>query len=116
MPELLTTRPATPDDAPLLWRMLTHAASMEGAEDDVARAQADPELRGYVEGFGRPGDLGVVALREGQAVGAAWLRLLVGEARATKVWTHEVPELAIAVMPDARSAGVGSVLLRALID
>lgn len=116
MNDHLTTRPATPEDAPLLWQMLTFAASMGGDADDVARAQVDPELRGYVEGFGRAGDLGVVAMRGGRPAGAAWLRLLVGEPRPSKVWTAEVPELAIAVLPDARGAGIGSLLLRAVLD
>lgn len=108
-------RAATADDEPLLWRMLTFAASMEGGEDEVARAQADPDLRGYVDGFGRIGDRGVVAVRGTEPIGAAWLRLLHGEPHPAKVWTLEVPELAIALAPGARGQGVGSALLRALI-
>jgi hypothetical protein len=67
--------------------MLTFAASMDGNDDDVERAKADPGLRGYVDGFGREGDLGVVALRGTERVGAAWLRRLRGEAHPAKVWT-----------------------------
>jgi ribosomal protein S18 acetylase RimI-like enzyme len=113
----LSTRAATAADTSFLWRMLSFAASMSGTEEDIERAKVDPELRGYVEGFGRPGDLGVIASRAGRPVGAAWLRLLAPGAAATpsKVWTHDVPELAIAVEPAERARGAGDVLLRALL-
>jgi ribosomal protein S18 acetylase RimI-like enzyme len=112
----VTTRAATPEDVPFLWQMLTLAASMEGGADDVERAMSDPGLRGYVEGFGRKGDLGVIALVGEERVGAGWLRLLDGEPHPSKVWTHEVPELAIATVRDARGRGIGTHILRALID
>jgi ribosomal protein S18 acetylase RimI-like enzyme len=96
--------------------MLTFAASMEGRDEDVARAMHDPHLRDYVEGFGRKGDLGVVALLGEAPVGAAWLRLLEGEPHPMMVWTHEVPEIAIAIDPSVRGRGVGSLLLGSLLD
>ncbi len=89
---------------------------MEGGAEDVERAKRDPDLFGYVEGFGRRGDLGVVALDGEERVGAAWLRLLSGAAHPSKVWTREIPELAIATVPAARGHGVGTRLLGVLID
>jgi GNAT superfamily N-acetyltransferase len=112
----ITTRPATPDDTTFLWHMLTLAASMGGTDEDIARAKVDPALTGYVDGFGGDGDLGIIALHGGSAVGAAWLRLLRGAPHPAKVWTPETPELAIATLPAARGFGVGTVLLRAVID
>jgi ribosomal protein S18 acetylase RimI-like enzyme len=110
------TRPATAADEPFLWHMLTYAASMSGSDADVAAAKADPELASYVTDFGRAGDLGVVALIGRELVGAAWGRLLVGEPKPSKVWTHDTPELAIATLPSARGRGVGSLLLGACLD
>jgi ribosomal protein S18 acetylase RimI-like enzyme len=110
-------RPASVDDVPLLWRMLTLAASLRGTPEDVAHAQTDPALKDYVEGFGRHGDLGVVALAAGQPIGAAWVRLApAGLVSETKVWSVDVPELAIATLPEIRGAGVGTRLLRALVE
>jgi ribosomal protein S18 acetylase RimI-like enzyme len=112
----ITTRPATAGDAPFLWTMLALAASTAGTAEDVRAAQGDPLLRGYVEGFGeRPGDLGRLALDGGAPIGATWLRLLDGEPHPSKLWTHEVPELAIATTSGARGAGVGTRLLEELL-
>lgn len=111
-----TLRFATPDDVPFLWEMLVLAASMEGTPDDVARAKVDPDLAVYVDGYGRPGDRGFVAIEGDRPIGAAWGRLLVGEAKPAKVWTADTPELAIATVTAARGRGVGSLLLRAFLD
>ena len=100
--------PVTQADVPFLWVMLTHAASMSpGGEASVAEAQADPYLRTYVDDWGRPDDLGVVAVTgDGQRVGAAWVRsgLIVAE--------PGVPELATAVVPSQRGQGVGAAMMR----
>jgi len=111
-------RDATSEDVPLLWLMLTYAASMTpGGLASVDAAQRDAGLTWYVERWGRrPGDLGVVAIDAGVApVGAAWVRLLDGD-HPHKVATSEIPELAIGVDPDHRGRGIGARLLEALVD
>ena len=111
-------REATSSDVPFLWLMLTYAASMApGGLASVEAAQQDAGLRWYVELWGaRPGDLGVVAIREDDApVGAAWLRLLEGE-HPHKVATAEIPELAIGVDPAHRGRGIGARLIEALVE
>ena len=110
---------ALPDDEPTLWLMLTFAASMEHAGDEtaIAQAQADEYLRGYVKHWGQqPGDLGIIARSAaGQALGAAWLRL--GQKDGPfKVSNSQVPELAIAVLPEARDRGIGKAMMRHLIE
>jgi ribosomal protein S18 acetylase RimI-like enzyme len=104
------------DDVPFLWLMLTYAASMTPpGEPSVAAAMQDDSLRTYVEGWGRPGDVGVVAVRNGgERVGAAWLRPSV-EKSAFKVGDAEVPELATAMLPSDRGQGIGSEMLKQLV-
>jgi ribosomal protein S18 acetylase RimI-like enzyme len=111
-------RCASREDVPFLWLMLTFAASMGGTAEDIERAQTDPALKDYVEGFGRPGDIGVVALAEGEPVGAAWVRLAPpGQPSSeAKAWSADVPELAIATVPEMRGRGVGTKLLHSLFD
>lgn len=113
---MITTavREATHEDAPLLWRVLALAASMDGGPASVEIAKTDPKLAVYAEGFPRGDDLGLVAVDgAGVALGAAWLR--TGEPGEGKVWSHDVPELVIATLPEARGRRVGTTLLEALL-
>jgi len=76
---------------------------------------ARPEFAHYVEGWGRDGDVGVVAELDGVRIGAAWVRRFAAD-DAGYGFVHEaVPELSIGVDPQARGAGVGARLLHALL-
>lgn len=112
----LTVRDAEPDDVGFLWLMLTYASSMSPpGEAAVAEAMEDVYLRAYVEGWGRAGDLGVIAVRDGAPVGAAWMRL-GGEGTPFRHASREVAELAIASLPFDRGGGAGTALMNGLIE
>lgn len=102
---------AGPDDVPFLWLMLTYAASMApGGAASIGEAQQDPYLHTYVDGWGRPDDLGLVAFDEaGARAGAVWIRagLIVAE--------PGVPELAMAILPAHRGRGLGGALVTELV-
>ena len=115
---IYTIRPAAPGDEPILWDMLFYAANM--AEDGATSSEAartHPYLAEYVAGWGRPGDLGVVAIgiADGHALGAAWLRRLSGPEKRYAAVAEDAPELAIAVAPAAIGQGIGGALLGALL-
>ncbi|MEZ4658368.1 MAG: N-acetyltransferase [Caldilineaceae bacterium] len=124
--EAIQIRRATAADAPTLWTMLYYAAQMSGdREAAIQQAQQDSMLRNYVEEWGRFQDLGVIAEDAATPVGAAWLRMGLGEAWsahgfhdefANGAQTLEPPELAIAVLPTHRNQQIGERLLKALID
>ena len=76
--------------------------------------RADPELARYVEGFGRPGDFGVVAHDEGRPLGAAWCRLFPRDAPGYGFVDETTPELSIAVFAGQRGRGIGTALVEAL--
>jgi len=115
MPRL---RYARASDEPFLWDMLYFAAHMNqdgsGSSDD---AKGDGLLAKYVEGWGREGDLGVIAEDDsGLPIGAAWLRVLPMNERGYPLVPEDFPELVIAVAPDAAGGGLGGALLAALLD
>ena len=116
MPPLAyTLRPATSADAPMLWDMLFYAANMaEDGATSSAAARSHPYLAEFVAGWGRPGDLGVIATG-GSALGAAWLRQLSGPQKRYAAVAEGTPELAIAVAPAAIGQGIGGALLGALL-
>ena len=87
-------RPLGLDDVPFLWQMLYHAAHMEedGATSALA-AMSNPALAKYVDGWGRPGDIGFIAVAAttAQPLGAAWVRLFVGENKAYSQVDDQTP-------------------------
>ncbi|XXX77775.1 GNAT family N-acetyltransferase [Sorangium sp. So ce134] len=107
----------TSADEPLLWEMLYQAIHVpEGSPPPPRDIVHRPELSRYVQGWGREDDLGVVALQEGEAAGAAWLRRLTGEMRGYGHVDDETPELSIALLPKYRGRGLGTRLLTSLVE
>ncbi len=77
-----------------------------------------PEMVCYVEGWGRYGDDGVLAVDDatGADLGAAWIRLWPGPETGYGFVDRATPELGIAVRPEYRGRGIGTCLLDALLD
>jgi ribosomal protein S18 acetylase RimI-like enzyme len=69
----------------------------------------------YVKGWGRPGDTAMIAISDGFPVGAAWYRLFRASRPGFGFVDEHTPELAIAVVPNARGKGAGGALLDALL-
>jgi ribosomal protein S18 acetylase RimI-like enzyme len=111
-------RRATKDDAPFLWQMLYYAAHMDEDGASPESAKNNPDLAGYVEEWGeRAGDLGIIAIADdGHDAGAAWIRVMPPTSPLYQVVAPGIPELAIAVAPECIGTGVGTILLRALLQ
>ncbi len=109
----MRTRPLTAEDTAFLERMMLLAAFPPERELPPAAPEM-PHVRRFLDGWGRPGDVGVAALDDERSeVGAAWARVL-GEPLLHDDAGAAVPELAIAVEAHARSEGIGGALLDAL--
>lgn len=108
---------ATKGDAPFLCEMLYDAAVPPNTpRPSLEEVLAEPRNARFVDDWGRPGDLGVVAEERGQPVGAAWLRLHTGEEIAPGYSGGAVAQLAIGLVPSARGIGWGRKLLDKLLD
>ncbi len=103
-------RAAGPHDVRFLRDMLRHAYYWRMSES------GDLPVARYVLNWGRPGDEGLVALDDANAVGAAWYRLFSREEAGFGFVDEQTPELTIAVVPGRRGSGLGGELLGALLD
>ncbi len=104
-------RPAGANDLPFMRDMLRHAYYARWGS-----SEADVPLERYVEGWGRRGDAGLVAIEEFRPVGAAWFRLFEEDEPGYGFVDEQTPELTIAVVPSRRGRGLGQELLTALLE
>lgn len=111
-----TTRLATLADAIFLREMVYDAVTGIGRDlpsrDEVL---SNPQVLAFVEGWGRPGDAGIVAECDLEPVGAAWIRVFDDDDPEGGFVGGQTPELLIALVPEHRGKGVGGLLLTALI-
>ncbi len=112
----ISVRVATAADVGFLRDMLFEALYVPPGSEPLPRSMIErPELAHYVDGFGRTGDLGVIALNDATPIGAAWVRVLQGPDAGYGYVDDDTPELTVAVLPEWRGRGVGSRLLDDLI-
>jgi len=104
-------RRGSPADVPFMRSMLAHAYAWR-----VNALEADIPLTRYVDNWGRPGDLALIATDAGHRIGAAWLRVFREGEGGYGFVDERTPELSIAVVPSRRGHGVGQELLDGLLE
>lgn len=74
-------------------------------------------IKKYHEGWGRNGDTALIALNtNNQAVGAVWYRLFNEFNKGYGYVDSYIPELGIAVTKEVRGTGVGTLLMKKIIN
>jgi len=114
-----TIRTIQVQDLSFLWDMLYEAAAVAESMRVLGKEKALslPVNRKYVEGWGRPGDAGAIAVDQTERpLGAAWYRLHPVEAPGYGFVSSTILELTISVHAEARGQGIGRALLQALIE
>ena len=111
-------RPTTPADGPFLRQMTYEAIQWRGGDRaPIDEVMARPELAMIIADWGRPGDSGLVALeKDGEPIGAAWYRTFPAHHHAFGFVDESIPEVAVALRRGKREQGLGTALLRALLE
>ena len=91
---------------------------MDEGGESLESARVNPILAPYVEGYGRPGDLGVIAIDAATSTnaGAAWIRTMPAGWPLHRFVDAAIPELAIAVVPAYVGRGAGTRMIAHLMD
>ena len=104
------------DEVPFLEEML-YAALAWRADVELPPPEwvlAHPQVVVFHEGWGREGDVGLVAEVDGTPVGLAWYRFFTEAEHGEGFVDEATPEVAVAVVDGHRGRGIGRALMDAI--
>ena len=108
----VTIRPIQTKEIPLLEDFLYEAIYQKEGDALVPRNVIEqPDLKVYIEGFGKKEDACLVAVVDEKIVGAVWTRILSGEVKGFGNIDGETPEFAISLYKEYRGNGIGTKLM-----
>lgn len=109
----VTIREIQKQEYPLLDHFLYEAIFVpEGIEPPPKNIIFSPELRVYIERFGKSkDDWGLVAEVDGKIVGAVWVRIMNDYGHVD----DETPSLAISLYKEYRGLGIGTAMMKEIL-
>ncbi|HWP97600.1 MAG TPA: GNAT family N-acetyltransferase [Syntrophomonadaceae bacterium] len=77
-----------------------------------------PELKKYISEWSDDMDVGLIAIdiKNGKKIGAVWLKLLKDSNKGWGYISDTIPELSMAILPEYRGMGIGTILLEKIIE
>jgi len=109
-------RPIKPDEIPLLEDFLYEAIYQPDESNLIPRSVlSKPEVRVFIDGFGKKDDHCLVAVADKKIVGAVWARILSGDIKGFGNIDAETPEFAISVYKPHRGKGLGTRLMLGML-
>lgn len=111
---MLTYRPLQPSETELLKTFIYEAIFIpEGVEPPPFDIIYRPEIALYYEGFGNgSADNCIVAEADGKVVGAVWTRIMNDYGHVD----DQTPSFAISLLKDFRNQGIGTELMRRMLQ
>jgi len=111
-------KPLKKNEYHILEKML-YEAIYQPDEDNLIPKKVieEPEIRTYIDNFGeKKGDYCFVAKIDGTIVGTVWTRILADDIKGFGFIDSETPEFAISLFKEYRSKGIGTKLMRTMIE
>lgn len=110
-------RPIRVAEYGILEDMLYEAIYQEDLQEKVSRGVLkEPKIAVFIESFGKPNDACFVAVIKDKIVGAVWTRILDGDVKGYGHIDSETPEFAISLFPEYRNHGIGTEMMKTMID
>ncbi|KAJ3335752.1 hypothetical protein HDU91_002040 [Kappamyces sp. JEL0680] len=110
-----TTRPVLPHESHLIFSFLFLASRMREDQRPIQVALVNPALTPYWRDWGRPNDVGVVAMDGDLPISCAWVRSGL-KLYSDISFPDGFVELAIGTVSRYRGRGIGRTVLLALLD
>ena len=76
----------------------------------------EPDVKVYIEGFGKKDDYCLVAEKDKKIIGAVWARILCGEIKGFGNIDEQTPEFAISLFKEYRNKGIGTALMKRMLQ
>ena len=108
-----TIRPISQNDISFLWEMLYESLFVRDGQEVFSKEIInEPFLLKYVEGWGRQGDFGFIAIsNEAQPIGSITARFYNESNKGFGYVDEDAPEIGMALLKEYRGRGIGTALL-----
>lgn len=108
--------PISVHEIPLLSDFLYEAIFQRDEQNPIPRSIIDqPEIKVFIEDFGKKDDHCLVAVDGRKIVGAVWTRILSGEVKGFGSVDEDTPEFAISLYKAYRGKGIGTDLMHQML-